>query len=496
MKKQLSLILAVVMLAGAVTFATPSAANEYSKYDVSKYDAGIYTSPTFWEGNVVINECVYPIKDAEGELHPFKLLYPATKILYVKNYSLRFKFTEGEDWELNEDGDLVILEDGRIPTVDYEYLHRSDSGGEYQHLDEPGIEPGSETTAFLTQFICVTYVHDDDDYYDDARPAAMGPSLPRTMSKLENGEKLKIINVGDSFTGGAGPKYVPAFPRMTADGLAVKFENKNIVVSARGVGGSTSDPYDENGIPYDLHDNTFYAFNDPDLIIMCYGANDSNYKGYGLSDDDFRRNMKMQIEYFKSQVPDVEILLVSTTHSDYLLWHKERYLAHDAILHELADEYDGVGVCDILALQQPMYDRGKTYDDFRADIVHPNDFTTRIIAQAIIDCLRYDPPEHIYLEPVEKDGNYEYTCLLCGEVFTELVTDAGPTVRPTGDADKNGRLNSADVIKIMRRLVGYRDSDYDSVYADFNGNGKVNSRDVMLLMRHLVGGTLPPNAFG
>ena len=490
MKRTLTLILALVMLAGAFTFVTPVTADEedYSQYDVSSYKAETALFPTFWEGNVVINECVYPIAEPDGTLEPFKLLYPATKIICVKNYTLRKRYVEGEDWELNADGDLVILEDGNIPTVNYDYLHRPDSSGVYQHLDEPGIEPGSETAEYLTQFVCVTYLHDSEGLYDAVRPAPMGERLPRTMAKLENRESLKIINVGDSFTAGAGPKNIRAFPKLTAEGLAIKFNNPNIVVSARGVGGATSNPYDTDGIPYDLHDNTFRDFDDPDLIVMCYGANDSNYGGYGLSDDEFRGNMKMQIEYFKSQVPNVEILLVSTMHSDYLCWHKERYLAHDAILHELADEYDGVGICDVLALQQPMYDRGKTYDDFRADIVHPNDFATRIFAQAIVDCLRYDttPLEHRYLEPVEKDGNYEYTCLLCGEVITEPITEAGPTVRPMGDVDRSGTLNSSDVVKLMRCMVGHTVAGFDVRYADFNGDGRINTRDVIRLMRHIV----------
>ena len=493
MKRTLSLILAVLLLAAVIPAAAAEIDVDPAQYDVSSNRAEYSVFPTFWEGNVVINECVYPIKTPDGELEPFKLLYPATKILFVKNYTLRKKYAEGTDWELNEDGDLVILEGGKIPTVDYEYLHRPDSGGDFQHLDEPGIEPGSETSAYLTQFVCVTYIHDSAGLYDDVRPAPMGERLPRTMAKLEKREELKIINVGDSFTAGAGPRNVHAFPRLTAEGLVLKFDDPNIVFSARGVGGCTSDPNDTDGIPYDIRGNAFHDFDDPDLVIMCYGANDSNYKGYGLSDEVFRRNMKAQIEFFKSEVPDVEILLVTTTHSDYLCWHKERYLAHAAILHELADEYDGVGICDILALQQPMYDRGKTYDDFRADIVHPNDFTTRVIAQAIVDCLRYDdtPLEHRYLEPVEKDGYYEYVCLDCGETVTEPITAAGPTVRPMGDVDRSGALNASDAVKLMRRLVGHTVAGFDARYADFNGDGRINARDVIALLRHIAARSVP-----
>ena len=91
MKRTLTLILALVMLALSFTVPAPAAEDDedYSKYDVSRYKAENAVFPMFWEGNVVVNECVYPIMTADGELEPFKLLYPATKILHVKNYSLR-----------------------------------------------------------------------------------------------------------------------------------------------------------------------------------------------------------------------------------------------------------------------------------------------------------------------------------------------------------------------------------------------------------------------
>ena len=401
MKKAICLLLAAVFASSVLTargtagiskkpFAnnTLTSSDDSSRYDVSYYDVNACVSPMFWEGNVVVNECVYPIKASNGTLQPFKLLYPATRILFVKDYSLQRKYAEGVDWALNANGDLVVLEGGSIPVVEYTAIHYPDNSGTYQHLDEPEIEPGSEYAWGLTEFICVTYVHAADDYYDDARPEAMGDRFPRTVSKLENGEAVKIVNVGDSFTCGAGPTFVPAFPQMTVDALGAKFDNYNIYHANCGVSGAVSDPNDNGGHPNYSLASVFNAFPDPDLIVICFGANDSNYNGYGMSDEDFRRNMSAHIEYYRSQAPDVEILLVSTTHSNYLLWHKERYLAHEAILHELADTYEHVGVCDILALTQPMYDRGKIYEDFRADIVHPNDFTTRIITQAIVDCLR------------------------------------------------------------------------------------------------------------
>lgn len=90
--------------------------------DSSVYDIEKYTKP-FWEGNIVYNEVVFPIKNAQGEIEPFELMYDASEIVSVKSYTHDVTYTENVDYVL-QDGNLVILPTGRISVADYEYIHR------------------------------------------------------------------------------------------------------------------------------------------------------------------------------------------------------------------------------------------------------------------------------------------------------------------------------------------------------------------------------------
>jgi hypothetical protein len=238
----------------------------------------------------------------------------------------------------------------------------------------------------------VTYVHAASDLYH--RPPAMGSVLSRTMQKLNGNAPLKIVFAGDSVTQGYAASgkvgyapFAPDYPGMTVDGLKLKFNNPNVTFVNTAIGGTTSDWEESN---YTLY-NTIKK-HDPDLVILNYGANDSNYNSVGYTDQHFYRCMKGQIDYVRQNLPNCEILLVSSLCGNYLLWHEERYQHHVAILHQLAEEYkdQGVGVCDVQAIQHEMFGQGKTFVDFICDnIVHPNDMGMRLIAQSIIDCLRF-----------------------------------------------------------------------------------------------------------
>ena len=79
-------------------------------------------------------------------------------------------------------------------------------------------------------------------------------------------------------------------------------------------------------------------------------------------------------------------------------------------------------------------------------------------------------------------------CPLCGKYF--LDADATEEVSKqsvlllAGDVNKDGKINSKDVIFLMKAIIGLRVCDPD--FADFNGDGKVNSKDVIALMKYLT----------
>lgn len=93
--------------------------------DCPSFDLDKYVAP-FWEGNTVYNECVFPITGADGTLSPFELMYPAERIVSVRNYTLTETYTEGKDYAL-VDGKLVILPETSIKITEYGYMHPADN---------------------------------------------------------------------------------------------------------------------------------------------------------------------------------------------------------------------------------------------------------------------------------------------------------------------------------------------------------------------------------
>ena len=80
LKRILSLIIAGAIIAGGlVGSSTAVSADDYTadELDCSTYDIRKYTTP-FWEGNIVYNEIVHPIRNADGTLPLFSLMYSAS----------------------------------------------------------------------------------------------------------------------------------------------------------------------------------------------------------------------------------------------------------------------------------------------------------------------------------------------------------------------------------------------------------------------------------
>ena len=448
-KRILCMLLSLVMLAGLCPMIGTVGADgtDYSAYNVTRYNVGKYVTP-IWEGDVVVNECVYPITAPDGSYAALKLTYPATRIISVRNYQLSTTYVTGRDYVLTSNGDLQILPSGSITMINYRDIHllstpagyntQTEQYPYYPHRQAAGIEyPGwefwEESAKLSNQTLCVTYVHEPDDYL--GRPEPMGEALPRTMSRLENGQSVKVVTCGDSVTGGAmASGYLglspnaPAYPQMTVDALKWKFNNPNVVLDNSGIGGSTSE-WDAS-----LLDRTIINKN-PDLVTMCYGMNDSSYNRVGYTDAQFYNHIKGRIDYIKSRLPDCEILLVSSVYGNYYTFPRERYESHARILHEIADEYagQGVGVCDPQAIESRMLTR-KVFIDLMADnMVHPNDFGMRLITQTILDCLRYGTPAEIAESAVRKVRNATSAARGKDARYEELLEEARAAFIALGD---------------------------------------------------------------
>ena len=71
------------------------------------------------------------------------------------------------------------------------------------------------------------------------------------------------------------------------------------------------------------------------------------------------------------------------------------------------------------------------------------------------------------------------------DVKVKAVFKEGSAVQK-GDANGDGKINSKDVVAIMKAIVGIKVKGYNEGAADFDGNGKINSKDVIAVMRFIV----------
>ena len=370
-----------------------------ARYDIDRYDAAIYTEP-FWTGDTVVNESVFPLLGERGE-RVFKLTYPATRILFVKSYTLERRYVEGADYALTDEGDLYIPEGSAIPVQPYLYLHPDANPDEkpvevfYPHRKVTGEEPDrwefwDESKMLSEQLISVTYEHEPDGSIP--RPAAVGKYLPRTMARLTGGEAIRILVAGDSLTGGAHasghfgiPPFAPPFAPMTGDALRVMYPEAKIELIPAGIGGGTSERLVNSGLVEEQ-----VTSKSPDLVLIEYGMNDSNDGRIGFTDERFRTNILRLMSEIRERLPECEILLVSSIYGNPFTFDPSRYEAHARILGEIASEraWDGVAFCDPQAIERAVL-RRKAFADMMADnMVHPNDFGMRLIAQTIADSLR------------------------------------------------------------------------------------------------------------
>lgn len=73
--------------------------------------------------------------------------------------------------------------------------------------------------------------------------------------------------------------------------------------------------------------------------------------------------------------------------------------------------------------------------------------------------------------------------VLSAVLFVSLLCTA---VFAAGDVNSDEKLNTVDVILILRHVAGWDLENFDMEGADMNGDGKVNTTDAILLLRELV----------
>ena len=395
MKAWFCVMAAFLQLAWGMAFCKPPIeqrqpgppAAEALAYPLNAYVQDACLEPV-WEGGIVYHESVMPLEEPDGSMKDIRLLYTASEILSVRSSDLQTEYIRGTDYEL-VNGKLRIL-DGAIRRVPFEQMYPP------QEIDVPPggllfpgkgvpwiyIEGGS---LFHTWQLAVTYQH--TDAWPGTIPPGQGKRLPNILAKLEAGEPLRLLVYGDSLAVGAQSSgwdainvapYIPTFFDMFADALRTRYGSEITVINTA-VGGTGSAWAVENA-------KALAADHAPDLMIISLGGNDAPGKVRPIT---FVWNLLRLFARVRAQNPQCEFILLAPALPNPLSNHDNGYqMRYRPWALRLGQK--GVAVLDMGQMYTELLARKRFEDISSNNINHPNDFTARIYAQALLETLRGD----------------------------------------------------------------------------------------------------------
>lgn len=350
----------------------------------NRYSLEQYLIP-LWESAVVYNESIMPLENPDGTLDPIRLLYPAEQIRCVSDALLEIVYKEGSDYRL-EDGKLVILPDGAIPTISYRSYYPEEA---IPHGTFPRTGGGyvafSEGPAFHKMQLAVTYTH--SGAWDGPIPPAKGRLLSEALSKLENGQPFKILLYGDSITVGANasgfvgaPPFMPCYGELVTEALRRQYRNAEIYSVNTAKGGMGS----HWGV---THAEDLAAVHAPDLAVIAFGMNDGA-PSIHTPPEIFAENIKTIMDAIRRTAPSCAFVLVSTMLPNYEASDfPGTYEAFLPYLLQLEASVPGTAVADMTSIHRYLLTRKRYCDMTGNNVNHPNDFLSRFYAQVILAAL-------------------------------------------------------------------------------------------------------------
>lgn len=369
--------------------------------DVTAYDFYKYISP-IWEGEISYAEAAFVREAEEGGIAPIQLLYPIDDIISVRSADLKTEYVPGDDYYIDSDGNLCVIEGGNIPVLAYEdyYFELTQEEHDQNKLatkfpaaNKPGYgfiraEVNNGSGGMSKWTLAVTYKHKGECIV--SKPETKSEPFAKLLAKLQAGEDVKVVSMGDSITDGWSATgkpgvnvapYCPAYNNLVTEYMkktyGVRVNHQNIAVS-----GSNS------SAAFSKIDELCAA--NPDLLILAYGMND----GCSVYTDTFVYNINRIVKTLKERCPDAAIVVVGTSLPNEevawspggvsLLQHHKKYAP---ALLEAEKEWTNAAFADVTTANVEMYDR-KVYQDLTgSNSNHPNDYMHRVYAQIVLQTI-------------------------------------------------------------------------------------------------------------
>ncbi len=346
-----------------------------------------------WYQNVIYNECCCFIQD--GESITAKLKFKPTRIVSVRDWSLKKEYVEGVDYTFDpETLTFTWLEGSSIPYFTKNFLSgKNEDGSLIPAFTDYDSAPWSTLgyARWDNAIYCigpqlyekqmhVTYEYDNSQF-EGQKQEFVGDKLPNTMAKLLNGEKLKVVFYGDSIPVGCDASSMYNREPRQLD-IAKMFQRalkeiygSQITLRNTAVGGTTTQWAKEN-VQKKVIEHA------PDLVILMTGGNDGNNTANS------KKNIHDTVKAIKQALPDCEIILMDT-----FVGNAAGNMA-TAIKPMLKDMHDSIaaeeqGVVSVGIFELHTYFiEGKNYIDFSGNgINHPNDYMIRLYTQQLLSAV-------------------------------------------------------------------------------------------------------------
>lgn len=337
----------------------------------------------FWQDDVVRGESILFVKDPASGLAEGKLLFPVDSILEVRDSSGKILYEQDVDYRFQSGDSSITLPVGsRIVAVTPDVLRRPADSQPHKltHRDGNGEILFGPKLEYHQMQTMVTYKKSASDWPVTV-PAYQPKLLPKTIAKLNAGEPLSIVLLGDSISTGCnasawgeGPPFQPAFQDLLVQHLRMHYQTE-VSLTNLSVGGTTS----AWGVT--MVDKVVES--KPDLVILGFGMNDSA----GRSAADYGRDINAMIDSIRGKLPATEFILIATMlgNRDWPRLDQDLFLQYRAQLADMVEP--GIALADMTSVWAEMLQRKNDSDLTGNGVNHPNDFGHRVYAQVLSSLL-------------------------------------------------------------------------------------------------------------
>lgn len=342
----------------------------------------------FWKTEVVQRESVLFIRDSVTGQSRASVLFPIQKILSVQDSTGAVTYEPGVDFDhATGSREITVPATSTIVTKVAADLRRPDHSQPYKltHRDGNGEILFGAKLEYHNMQSWITYSKASEDW-PIAMPSFDPLALPRSIGRLQSGQPVSIVLLGDSIStgcnasawGGEAP-FQPAYQDLLKQHLASHYQT-SIEVTNLSVGG-TSTPWGLAQIPQVVESK-------PDLILLAFGMNDSA----GRSPVEYGENMASMIATARKTLPDVEFILVAS-----MLGNRDWTALNHDVFPEYRDELaslcePGIALADMTSVWHEILLRKEDHDLTGNGVNHPNDFGHRIYAQVLSALLVDEDP--------------------------------------------------------------------------------------------------------